>query len=397
MRTAMKTAGSVDASLFVRGADTGAGRGESLKAGAVVFIEVRERLGPELYRIAVGSRLMTASSSAALEAGTLLRARVERSGAGLVLRMLDAGRGARDAAAQAILKAGLPLDEASRVALAALLGAGISPGGAALGRVRQAALRAAAAGREDESGLVELAARMEAKGLAADEAALDELARAGDGRSGDRSESGLGSGGGRGDGAGERGGEAELPAGEASLASNIDLESDFERAIPEDELPAGLGVFLRALVLRTAEAGRVPLESRAPFEGVSGERLGLFNHAKAKDGAWLLVPFRFALDSVAFAGNLRIQLPCVPGGPGRIEARFDASGESPPETWRASLSFGGGARPALRIADPKGAGSLRFRSLIESFEAGMAGLGFRVAVGPSGDGGAMGGGLDLDA
>lgn len=388
----MKTAGSVDASLVVRVADTGAGRGESLKAGAVVYVELRERLGPGLYRIAVGPRLMTAASSALLEPGTMLKARVDRSGDGLVLRMLDAGRGTRDAAAQAILKAGLPLDEASRIALAALLGAGMAPGGAALGRVRQAALRAAASGREDESGLVELAARMEAKGLAAEESLLDRIARSGDGRSGDW---GGGRSGGR-SGAGGGGGEgADGPA----RASDFDLERDFERAIPVDELPAGLGAFLRALVLRTGEAGGAPPESPAPSEGVGGDELGLFNHVKAKDGAWLLVPFRFALDSVAFAGNLRIQLPYVPGGPGRIEARFDASSGAEPETWRASLSFGGGSRPALRVAAPSGALSPRFRSLIEAFEAGMAGSGCSAAVGRSGggEGGATGGGFDLDA
>jgi hypothetical protein len=391
----MKTAGSTDASFLVKGADAGAGRGESLRAGAFVFIEVRERLSPELYRIAVGSRLMTASSRAALEPGALLRAKVERSGDGFILRMLDSGRRAKDAAAQAILRAGLPVDEASRMALAALLGSGMPPEGASLSRVRRAALKAA--GREDEAGLVELAARMEAKGLAADDAALEALSLAGDGRSGGSDGRGGGRDSGR-DGRGEERGDGSDRAAEgAGQAGGFDLERDFSRLIPEESLAGELGAFLRALTLRASGEDGASLEAPGSSGSVGNEGLGLFNHAKAKDGGWLLVPFRFALDSVAFAGNFRIQLPYVPGGTGRIEARFDATCEGSSEAWKASLSFGGAARPALRIEAPGNGESSRFSSLIASFESRMAAAGCSVALGRIAAGAGEREGFDLDA
>jgi hypothetical protein len=392
----MKTAGSTDASFLVKGADAGAGRGESLRAGAFVFIEVRERLGPELYRIAVGSRLMTASSKAALEPGALLRAKVERSGDGFILRMLEAGRSPKDAAAQAILRAGLPVDEASRMALAALLGSGMPPEGAALSRVRRAALKAA--GREDEADLVELAARMEAKGLAADDAALEALSRSGDGRSGGRSDGPPGGRDSGRDGRGEeRGDGSDHAADGAAQAGGFDLERDFSRFIPEESLPGELGAFLKALTLRASGEGGASPEAPGASGGVGNEDLGLFNHAKAKDGGWLLVPFRFALDSVAFAGNFRIQLPYVPGGTGRIEARFDATSEGSSEAWKASLSFGGVARPALRIEAPGSGESSRFSSLIASFESRMAAAGCSVALGRIAAGAGEREGFDLDA
>jgi hypothetical protein len=420
----MKTAGSADASLLVRGADNGAGRGAGpragLKAGAVVFVEVRERLAPDSYRIAVGTRLMTASSRAVLEPGSLLKARVERSGDGFILRLLDAGRGPRDAAAQAILKAGLPLDAASRAALAALLGAGMSPDAAALGRVRQAALRgalraaqgAAAAGSDDESGLVELAARMEAKGIDAEESALDALASAGDGRSGGRFTEGKGDGDDRGkgsDGGGDSPEGLSEGAAEPIHPEDLDFDADFSRYLPERDLPAGLGAFLKVLILRAGGERESSAQSSGASGGEDSESLGLFNHAKGKDGAWLLVPFRFALDSVAFAGSFRIQLPYVPGGPGRIDARFDSSGEGRARTWIASLSFGGGARPALRLEAPGDAEPTRFRPLLDSFRAEMAALGLTAASSPrtesqpyaeppsAASGRAGGGGFDLDA
>jgi hypothetical protein len=267
--------------------------------------------------------------------------------------------------------------------------------------VRRAALRAQAAGREDEAGLVELAARMEAKGLAAEEAALDALALAGDGRNGDRE--------GRGGSPGDRpGGREDGPAGsadgteESDPASDFDLDRDFARSIPESELPASLAAFIKALALRagsegsgTGDSPKAAGEAPTGLGGVKAEYLGLFNHAKARDGAWLLVPFRFALDSVAFAGNFRIQLPYVPGGPGRMQARFDASRGGSSRTYLASLSFGGGARPVLRVAAPEGEDSSRFRSLLAAFEAEMAVSGCAVLRGRA-DADADRG-LDLDA
>jgi|GEM_PF-1543264 len=399
----MKTAGPADASFLVRGAEAGAGRGESLKAGAVVSIEVRERIGSDLYRIAAGPRLFTASSTAFLEPGALLRARVERSGDNLLLRILDAAgprsAAVRDAAATALIKAGLPADDAARAALTALLGAGISPDGAALGRVRRAALRAQAIralaeGSEDEAGLVELAARMEAKGLVADEAALEAVATAGDGRSG-RGDGGSGKD--REDrGAGPQG--RPVPD-ETDPTAAFDLERDFERSIPEQDLAPFLGAFLKALVARTGQPSGDAVESPEAGSDVKGEYLGLFNHVKGRGGGWLLVPFRFALDSVDFAGNFRIQLPYVPGGPGRIEARFDASGSGAPRTWRASFSFGGGARAVVRVEAPSGEESPRFRSFFAAFEAEMAASGcaaaFERKLGRAGAG--TDGGFDLDA
>jgi hypothetical protein len=82
--------------------------------------------------------------------------------------------------------------------------------------------------------------------------------------------------------------------------------------------------------------------------------LQLFNHARAARGAgdWTLVPFAFSLDSVAFEGSFRIQLPYMRGGPGCIEARFHTrrdsgrAGEAVEEAWDFSLFFGTG-RPRL--------------------------------------------------
>lgn len=366
----MKTPGSQAASFIVRDAAVGAGHDlglrAGLRAGAVVFVEVLERLGPSLYKISVGSRYLTASSQAFLEPGALVRARVERSAEGFVLRLLDARTSTRDALDAVILKLGLPGDEASRRALAALLGAGISPDAAALSRVRRAALRAAA--RDEDAGRVELAARMEAKGMAADEERLDALAVLGDGRGGSEQ---------RGDSSREQDGfERRSGTPSPDLQAEFDLEHDFEIHLPSADVPRLLGRFLEAVVRRTED------ETDAARTR-SADALGLFNHLTSEDGGWLLVPFRFALDSVAFSGSLRLQLPYAIGGKGRIDVRFDAVRGETARTWQASLVYGGGARPSLRIAAQRGGDGRRSGELFSAFRNELAALGCAVVMGAS--------------
>lgn len=89
----MRTIGPNEASLRIVDASAGAGRAQSLKAGAVVSVLIRERIDPgagragadaQLYSVAVGSRILVASSSTPLVLGSVLRARVESSGATLL-------------------------------------------------------------------------------------------------------------------------------------------------------------------------------------------------------------------------------------------------------------------------------------------------------------------------
>jgi hypothetical protein len=206
----MRTPGPVDPSLKL--VDAGAGRSvgqeAGIKAGALVSVVVRESLGGELYRVSIGRELLTASSSIPLVLGTVLTARVERSGVGLLLRLasredsplpraLAAAEAAKAANAASLLAAaGLPNDQAARAALAALLHEGMAPEARALARVRRAALRDGESWGEG----TELAAKMEAKGMSADEEALGELLPFMGGRGG---------GGGRGEGQGEARDEKE--------------------------------------------------------------------------------------------------------------------------------------------------------------------------------------------
>ncbi len=391
----MRTAVPTDASLLVRDARNGAGPGGSLRAGAFVSVEVRERLGPSLYRITVGSRSLVASSEALLQPGVLVRAKVERSGDALILRLVDAGKGSREALDAALLKAGLPRDDAGRAALTALLAAGVSPDAAALGRVRRAALRSAA-GR-DEAGLVELAARMEAKLMPADDEALSALARAGDGREGGGSGPGADGGGSRPDPGADGGSRGEDGRGDADsrLEGGLDLDRDLALSIPAAELPKTLGLFLKALATRVAPspAGRAAADRLS-----DADRLGVFNHAKGGDGGWIIMPFSFALDSVAFKGGLRVQLPRIPGGRGRIELRFDAESGSDARAWCAALAYGGGAGATLRMSAPDGAGGRRYRSRFESFARELAAVGCAAfAGGPDDEAPSRRGGVDVDA
>jgi len=273
----------------------------------------------------------------------------------------------------------------------------MSPDSGALGRVRRAALRAQGAGRDEAEGLVELAARMESKGIAADDEALSALDRAGDGRGGG---SGPGSGGDGQDGSASGHSRGEEPGGFGreepglGLEGGFDLDRDLDLSIPSEGLPRALASFLKALATRIAPSSDAELAATALSDA---DRLGLFNHAKGRDGGWILLPFRFALDSVAFKGGLRIQLPCIPGGRGRIEARFDAETGDSGRAWSASLAFGGGARAALVIRAPEDMRGRRFRSRFESFARELAALGCAASAGREGEAGIVPGGVELDA
>lgn len=356
----------LDSASSLRLVDTGAGRASSLKAGALVFVTVRQNLGGDLYAVSVGPRLLSAVSSSSLQIGSVLKARVELSGGEFVLRLARGGQpergasgageaGARsfsssDKAASLLASAGLPNDAAGRTALIALLGAGLSPEGRALVRVRAAALRGAAEGREDE--YASLAARMEEKGMSAEGEALEELLSLGDGRSGDRGHSGGGEGGsGRRGGSGDRGG-ASVHSYNAQIAGRI-LDSDFELEVPEEELSAVLGSLVHGIVSRAQTEAD-------PAQGAS--ILARFNSLRGKGGGWVLSPFRFSLGEVDFAGSFRIQLPYLRGGEGRFEAYFSASRASQGfpcpdearELWSFFLSFGGSRASSLRLVAPGG-------------------------------------------
>lgn len=330
--------------------------------------------------MAIGGRLVTASSSVILEPGALLRARVERSGEGLLLRLAaKEGRepaardGAAARAAAALSAAGLPSDPAARAAFAALLREGMAPDARALARVRRAALRDADSGGEE----ADLAAKMEAKGMPAEEEALGEILFLMEGRGGE----------------GEGGGEGKEPEPDARPPAGLaaepfapgDLDEDFSVELPEGELPRYLAALLRSLAMR---------------QGGGCDSLALFNHLRSPEGSWVILPFRFDLDAVDFAGSFRIQLPYVRGGQGRFEAVFSASRGPSTEDWSFFVSFGGGRAPSLRIDAPRGA-EARARSRVEALARSLAARSCSVRIGggdrgeePSGAGVA---GLDFDA
>jgi hypothetical protein len=374
----MKTPGPFDPSLRIinASADRGAGPTAGLKVGAFVFIEVRERLGGELYRVAVGGRLIVASSAFPLEPGSTLRARVERSGDGLGFRIQPKEPPLRDTSFPAL--PGLPGDAAARQAAAALLREGLAPEARSLARVRRAAIREADSGDD----ALDLAARMEAKGIPSDEETLGELLML--------SRGGGGSEGGGGEGRGKRDEGGDRARGALRLEELVDLEEDFILDISEEEFPRRLARLLRAMTLRVGEGG----------EG--GDSLSLFNHLPGREGHWIIVPFRFDADSVAFKGGLRIQLPYLKGGQGRLEASFQASRGSLAEEWSFFASFGGGRPPSFRIEAPRGGASLdRARSRLDALARSLAVFACSVHISERGEGGArsafLTGGFDLDA
>jgi hypothetical protein len=324
-----------EATLKLEFGPTDAGRSDSLKPGALVSIKIVERIGPELYRVAVGPRLLAAASAGlgvgALGPGTILKARVERSGDTILLRL--AARDSRESVAAVLSASNQPNDAAARAAVAALLREGIAPDAQALSRVRRAALRQAAAGGER----TDLAAKLEAKGIPAEEATIDRLAQAcasassgGDGAST----------GGRGEGDRKKDGEKEKWR---KYEAGTELPEHFlSRMVLEPDLPSVLGDLLRNFAIRTGSGD----EARAS--------LALFNHMRGPEGSWVIVPFRFTLGRVDFAGNLRIKLPYVQGGPGRFDARFSASQGDIIHEWLCFLEFGGGREASLRIVPPSG-------------------------------------------
>jgi hypothetical protein len=249
---------------------------------------------------------------------------------------------AADRAASLLAAAGLPGDAAGRIAIAALLSAGLSPESRALGRVRLAALRGAGEGRDEE--YAELAARMEEKGMTAEGDALDKLSALGDGRTGSRSGEG-GS-----DGQDDPGG-GEAPRSPNSKLADQSLDRDFELEVPEEDLPAVLGSLIHAIVTRAGDEAATAQEA---------SQLVLFNCLQGKEGGWVLAPFRFTLGEVDFAGSFRIQLPYLRGGEGHFEAYFSASRassrvslpEARGEDWSFFLNFGGPRPNSLRLVMP---------------------------------------------
>jgi hypothetical protein len=304
------------------------------------------------------------------------------SPAGAETAMRNLGRDPGDRRAAIIAAAGLPNDQASRVALAAILSETLAPEPRVLSRVRRAALR-----DSGEGGLADLAAKMEAKGLRADADALDELIALSDARS--DGDSG-------GDGAGAEGSDArsgqeggDRHRGDPGVTPGvtvtpIDLSRDFRAELDEENLPRALGAFIRGLASRSDSGGG---------------KLALFNHLRGKEGSWVILPFRFALDEVDFSGSFRIQLPYLRGGQGRFEAVFSASRGLESEDWSFFASFGGAHPSSLRLVKPTSAKIPADR--IEAFAAELAVLSCGLTVSESEASGASSagrrGGFDFDA
>lgn len=372
----MRPIGPADAPFLV----PNAGQGAELRAGVSISVTVLEKTSPGLYRVLVGSKSLLASSQSELSPGSVFRARVEKApqGSSLLLRLLPE-RGGDDGLAQLLKGTGLPLDAATRLAALALLDSGEALSPENLARVRRAAI-----GREGLRGSpedrAEAAARLESKGLASSEDAVDALLGFADG-----SREGAWQGEGRGgsprggsDGPGSRGGVGHEEA--SRQLPDPDLEPD---AFARD-----LGAFIKSLCTASADdkAARI---------------LGLANHARSRGEDLVELPFHFSLDRVAFAGSFRILLPYMPSGPGRFDARFTATREGEADDsggnsseWAFSLSSGGGVRPSLVLFPPSDRHEAE--RLLPAFEAELekqgcaVRLGVRKDVEPRGE-------LDLDA
>jgi len=396
-----------------------AGSGATLRAGVSVSVTVLDRASPGLYRILAGGEVLMARSEIPLEAGSILKARVEKLPglSGLLLRLEPQPRSQGPAAQglDALLsRLQLPSDIATRLAASALLAEGLAPTQASILRVKRALAGVASAGgqvgKEAGSPEARLAARMEAKGLEATPEALSSLLAAGDGRSGS------GQGGQGREGRGKEGqehapggqGEARKEA-EGAMATErsaaVDGDSSrtaasglVERCLPAEGLSRSLGAFLRGLCTRTAGAA----------DGAGDAALGLYNHARADSGGRVIVPFRFSLDSVAFTGSFHILLPYIVGGPGRLEARFrtgreglEASGSGSQEgaEWRFDLAFGSGTTRLVlgRPTGPDGRSQAgkAFEELFRELAASLSESGCTVVMaGAAADDGE---GVDLDA
>ncbi len=382
----MRTPGPVEATLVVQGA----GQGQKLRAGALISVTVLESPSPGRYLVLAGGQRLLASGPLGLRAGSMFRARVESSASGLVLHALPASRPGSGEIAGIIARSGLPDDSFSRLALTALLGEGLQGESRSLARVRRAFARQ---GSDEEGGgnsdRGKLAARMEAAGLEAEAGALDAISEeAGLGAQG----GGLAGSGGQGQGPNQGESGQGRGSGEGRLGGGPE-GAKLVGAIPEHELPSVLGKLIKDLVLGS---------------GGEGSLLNLFNHARGLDGSWVYAPFRFELDSVAFSGCFRVKLPLLVGGPGRIEADFEAKRDgAEPQAWSIELVFGNrGGIPGLK----PGASSLRLRTKggragvlapadLAGLASQLASAGCRVELDTSEEGGSASvpGGLDLDA
>jgi hypothetical protein len=373
----MRTIGPADAPFLV----PNAGQGAELRAGVSVSVTVLEKISPGLYRVVAGSKSLTASSASELSPGSVFRARVERAPQGplLVLRLLP-DSGGDEGLARLLGGTGLPLDAATRLAALALLNSGEAPSPESLTRVRRAAL-----GREGLRGSAEeraeAAARLESKGLASSEEAVEALLGLADG-----SQSG------EGEGQGTR--HSDGQDARQNARQNADgFRPPAEALLPDPEIePEGfareLGLFIKKLC-------------SAADEGSAGI-LGLANHARSRGEDLLEIPFRFSLDRVAFAGSFRILLPYMPSGPGRFDARFVVSQEGegggqriPSSSWAFSLRTGGvgGKKLLVLYPPPRGAEAER---LLPAFRSELERLGCALRLGGR-DGYEPSGKIDLDA
>ncbi len=417
-----------------------AGSGFSFRAGAFVSLRVEEQLAPGSYRVASDGRAFVVHTDLPLECGAEIRARVQRDVAGSVLRIVAPGaskarvrEGGRTAGesrasigdARAGERRGVPAvsrhpwgmddDAVLRPVLTALHAEGFTPDTAALSRLKRL-VRRVPSGRKAECAA--LAAALEAKGIAADEAlvaALVELPSAADADATGDGQSGGGNArphdGGRGRQASDRGEEFAGSGGAEAGSAQCEREEGFVREVPMSELPTVLGAFLRALSFRAADNGAAviggapsaPSAVSAALTGLSRSALylGLFNHARGAVGASVLVPFSFSLDSIDLRGRLRILLPYAPGGRFRLDANFVARNTANgvatrPSSWSFSLRAGGGADAELLFhPDPEREAASR---LFPVFARGLATSGCHARLVSSDAEAEIGeGGLDIDA
>jgi len=361
------------------------------RAGAVVSLRVLEGLGGDLYRIAAGPQSFTARSERPLAAGSVFPARVLRREGALVFQPLPSRRSSVGSPPAASGFPSLPVsrnDAAAlaapdRAILAALLREGVRPSAESVERLRRALRRAGSPGvLGDEEASVDLAARMEAKGLPAADTAIDAILTGADGRQGHGGHDH----GGRRERPEERK-ESRAPAGEGGATvpiapdmSPVDASRALSLDVPEGELPALLGALIRGIVFRS---------------GGEGTLLNLFNHAKGPDGGWIYAPFDFELDSIAFAGMIRLRLPRIAGGPGRIEADFAARREGGERRWSFGLDFGGG-RPRLVLRCDEDEAMSASLSRLGEFRVGLAASGRQVEVSMA-EGNAAPGDVDVEA
>lgn len=336
-----------------------AGPGAGLRAGVSISVTVIEDLGSGLWRVEAGGKQLTARSEGSLVLGSTFLAKVEAGpdGEALLLRVLDSRPLPASSGPQGfdrLLQAsGIAADPAGRWAAAALLAQGQKALPAVLARVRRASLTDAdSSDPRTLEARSAIAAGLEAKGLAASPEAVDGLLDLAGGRPD------AGQGGGQ-DGP-DNGGPGQ---GGSQGPSEPPPSPEVELILPAEDAEKGLSAFLRGLCLAS---GKESL-------------LGLYNHARAGGRGSILVPFAFSLDSIAFSGSFRIQLPYMDGGPGRIEARFTVQGpeEAEGKPWAFDLGFGG-PRPQLSLLEA--GGGLPGADLAEALGSSLMDLGCGVRL-----------------